>query len=124
MITYLIGQLLEVEPVETQKKGSRDTSVRTELTVQFDGISESGYLKRSTETISFDDDDYDVLDRFEPLIGRTVAVPYRTIQNQRGTWVFPDTTLPVFDFDKAIFDFSPFKKERIKNDAKLAAKAS
>ena len=114
MTTYLVGELIEVEPVETEKKGTRDVIVRTELTVQFDGISETGYIKRSTESISFDDADYEHLDTYEPLIGKTVAIPYRTISTPKGTYTFPDTTLPVFHFDKPIFDFTPYKKSRVK----------
>jgi len=119
MTTYLIGQLIEVEPIEVQKKGSRNVEMRVELTVQFDGINEGGYIKRSTETVSFTDEDaMDVYDRFEPLRDKYVAVPYRTISTPKGTYTFPDTSLPIFDFDKPIFDFSPFRRTKSTTEPK------
>jgi len=107
MTTYLLGQLLEVKPIEMQDKKTQKTIYSTDITVLFEGIDEEGYKKVSAETINVDETMYDSLKEF---IGKYVAIAYRTINAKSGTYTFPDNTMPVMTMEKSPLDFTPFKR--------------
>ena len=113
--THFIGRLLEVRPTEYEDKKTGKVNYQTELTVQFDGISEDGYLKPSIDTIKVDEDDFDT---FDPIIGQIIAIPYINETNQYGQRYYYDRTMPVLILDKNPLDYSKFKRERKLKDKK------
>lgn len=105
--THFIGRLLEVRPNEYKNKTDNKIVYQTELTVQFDGITEDGYLKPSIDTILVDEEDFDT---FDSVIGHVIAIPYRNDTNQYGQRYGYDSSMPVLVLDKNPLDYSKYKR--------------
>jgi len=117
MTLQLIGKLLEVKPTESKNKNTGKLTYGTEITVMFNGLDEQGYKKITVESINIDEDYREVL---EDKIDKTVCVSYNIINTPKGTYVFPDTAMPVLVLDKNPLDYSDYKKI----DSSKSAKAS
>ena len=111
MNLFLIGQLLEVKPIEQTDKKTDRVKYSTDLTVLFQGFDEEGYKKISAETINVDEEYYKEL---KPHIGKYVAIAYHSETNQWGTRTYPDRSMPVMTMDKSPFDFSEFERKESK----------
>ena len=118
MTLQLIGQLMEVKPMENENKQTGKVSYSTEVQVMLTGIDEKGYKKLTVEAISLDDDYQEVL---EDKIGSFVAISYNVMHTPKGTYVFPDKSMPVLQLDKNPLDYSKF--ERKHQTVKSAVKA-
>lgn len=118
MTLQLIGQLMEVRPVEQENKNTGKVTYSTEIQVMFNGIDEKGYKKITVEAISLDEDYQEQLD---DKIGSFVAVSYNVMHTVKGTYVYPDKSMPVIELDKNPLDYS--KYERKHHSVKQAAKA-
>jgi hypothetical protein len=105
--THFIGRLLEVRPTEYEDKKTNKVTYQTELTVQFDGITEDGYLKPSIDTIRVDEDDFDT---FNDKIGSVIAIPYINDTTQYGQRYYFDKAMPVLIMDKNPLDYTQFKR--------------
>ncbi|MCX6077034.1 MAG: hypothetical protein NTW78_09160 [Campylobacterales bacterium] len=109
MTTHLIGQLLEVKPIEYENKKTNKVQYSTDLTVMFDGLDEEGFRKVSVETVSVDEDYYDeLLDKK----GSTIALAYHSSIDQWGQKFYPDKTMAVMILDKNPFDYSKYDKSK------------
>jgi len=109
MTTHLIGQLLEVKPIETVDRKTEKVKYSTDLTVMFDGIDEEGFRKVSVETINTDEEYYDEL---KDKIGSVIALAYASKVDQWGTKFYPDRTMPVLVLEKNPLDYSKFKRTK------------
>jgi len=109
MTTHLIGQLLEVKPIETVDRKTEKVKYSTDLTVMFDGIDEEGFRKVSVETINTDEEYYDEL---KDKIGSVIALAYASKVDQWGIKFYPDRTMPVLVLDKNPLDYSKFKRTK------------
>ena len=107
MTTHLIGQLVEVKPIEKEDYKTNKVKYSTDLTIMFDGLDEDGYRKVSVETINVD---ADYREQLEDKIGKTIALAYNTMIAKSGTYTYPDSTMPVLVLDKNPLDYSKFKK--------------
>ena len=114
MTTFFIGQLLEVKPTERTDKKTRQLIRETEVTVMFDGYDESGHRVPSIERASIPEHYFDVLREAK---GKFVAIAYRTIHTQNGTYIFPDSDLP-----PRVMDANPLNFDEYNPDAKPQAK--
>jgi len=118
MTLHLIGQLMEVKPVEQENKKTGKVTYSTEIQVMFTGIDEKGYKKLTVEAINIDEEYHDVL---SDKIGSYVAIAYRVIHGANGTYVYPDKDMPVLELDKNPLDYS--KYERKHQTVKSASKS-
>jgi len=109
MTTHMIGQLLEVKPIEMTDRKTEKVKYSTDLTVMFDGIDEEGFRKVSVETINVDEEYYDEL---KDLQNKTVAIAYVSKTSQYGTTFYPDRSMPVMVLDKNPLDYTKFKREK------------
>jgi len=107
MTTHLIGQLLEVKPIEMEDRKTGKVKYSTDLTIMFDGIDEEGYRKVSVETVNVDEEYYDKL---KDKIGKTVAIAYTAKVDQWGVKFYADRSMPVLELDKNPLDYSQFKR--------------
>jgi len=110
MTLQLIGQLMEVRPVEKEDKFTKKVTYSTEIQIMFSGIDEEGYKKLTVEAISLDEEYYDAL---KDKISSYVCVSYSVINTSKGTYVFPDKAMPVLELDKNPLDYSKFKRSEI-----------
>ncbi|WP_457744956.1 hypothetical protein [Sulfurimonas sp.] len=118
MTLQLIGTLMEVKPTEREDKFTKKVTYATEIQVMFNGIDEEGYKKMTLETISLDED---YADKLEDKIGSTICVSYNVMHTAKGTYVFPDTSMPVLELDKNPLDYSAYARKS--QSAKSASKA-
>ncbi len=109
--THLIGLLYEVKPTEVTDYKTKAVTYGTEIIVQFDGLDEEGYRKRTTETISLDEEYYEKL---VDNIDKYVAIAYVSKVSQYGTTFRPDRSMPVLVLDKNPLDYSAYKKEHVR----------
>jgi len=109
MTTHMIGQLLEVKPVEYTNKKTEKVTYSTDLTVMFDGIDEEGFRKVSVETVNVDEEYYDDL---KESISSYIALPYYYTIDQWGPKFYPDRSMPVLTLDKNPLDYSKFKRTK------------
>ena len=109
MTLQLIGQLIEVEPTESTNKNTGKVTQHTTITVMFDGLNDKGYVKRTVETIQLDED---YMEKLEDNIGKYIAISYNIMNTAKGTYVFPDNTMPVMVLDKNPLDYTRFKKTK------------
>lgn len=107
MTTHLVGQLLEVKPIETTDRKTERVKYSTDITIMFDGIDEEGFRKVSVETVNVDEEYYDIL---KGKISKYVSIAYISKTDQWGTKFYPDRTMPVLELDKNPFDYSKFKR--------------
>ena len=107
MTTHLIGQLLEVKPIEIEDRKTGKIKYSTDITIMFDGVDEEGFRKVSVETVNVDEDYYDDL---KDKISKYVAIAYTAKTDQWGTKFYPDRTMPVLELDKNPLDYSKFKR--------------
>jgi hypothetical protein len=107
MTTHLIGQLLEVKPIEMEDRKTGKIKYSTDLTIMFDGIDEEGYRKVSVETVNVDEEYYDDL---KDKIGKTVAIAYTAKVDQWGVKFYADRSMPVLELDKNPLDYSKYKR--------------
>ena len=107
MTTHMIGQLLEVKPIEMTDRKTEKVKYSTDLTVMFDGIDEEGFRKVSVETINVDEEYYDEL---KDKIGKTIAIAYLSKTDQWGTKFYADRSMPVLELEKNPLDYSKFKR--------------
>jgi len=117
MTLQLIGQLMEVKPTEQTNKSTGKVSYNTEIQVMFDGIDEEGYKKLTVEAIQLDEEYTDTL---QDKIGSYIAVSYNIMQTPKGTYVFPDKSMPVLELDKNPLDYSKYarKHQSVKSASK------
>lgn len=108
MTTHMIGQLLEVKPVERTDRKTEKVSYSTDVTLMFDGLDEEGYKNISVETINIDED---YREELEDKKGKYVSIAYISRTSQYGTTFFPDRSMPVMVLDRNPFDYSKFKKD-------------
>ena len=108
MTLQLIGQLMEVKPTEQSNKSTGKVSYGTEIQVMFDGIDEEGYKKLTVEAIQLDEEYTDAL---QDKIGSYIAVSYNILQTPKGTYVFPDKSMPVLELDKNPLDYSKYSRK-------------
>jgi hypothetical protein len=108
MTLQLIGQLMEVKPTEREDKFTKKVTYATEIQVMFNGIDEEGYKKMTLETISLDED---YADKLGDKIGSTIAVSYNVMHTAKGTYVFPDTSMPVLELEKNPLDYSAYARK-------------
>lgn len=106
---HLIGTLMEVKPTEYEDKKTGKINYNTELTVMFNGIDEEGYKKISVETITTDEEYYDLL---KDKIGSTVSLPYVVKNDQYGVKAYPDRSMPVLTLEKNPLDYSKYEKAK------------
>jgi len=97
MITFYVGQLEEVRPVNRKNKETGVVTTSLEATVTFDTKDKEGYLVKSTEQIQMEMSDFKVLSESK---GKFIVVPYLTINTKNGTYTFPSDTLSFQIFDK------------------------
>ena len=109
MTTHMIGQLIEVKPIEMEDRKTGKVKYSTDITVMFDGIDEEGYKKVSVETINTDEEYQELLD---DKIGKTVAIAYLSKVDQWGTKFYADRSMPVLVLDKNPLDYSKYKREK------------
>lgn len=110
MTTHMIGQLLEVKPVEMTDRKTEKVKYSTDLTIMFDGLDEKGYKKISVETINVDEE---YREELEDKKGKTVAIAYTSKVSQYGTSFYPDRSMPVMVLDKNPLDYSKFKQDTV-----------
>ena len=115
MTLQLIGKIIEVEPTESTNKNTGKVTQQTTLTVQFDGLNEAGYRKLTVETIQLDEEYFDKL---ADNIDKYVAISYMIINSAKGTYVFPDSTMPPLVLEKNPLDYSAFKKTKTAHGTK------
>jgi len=117
MTLQLIGQLMEVKPVENENKTTGKVTYSTEIQVMFSGIDEAGYKKLTVEAITLDEEYREVL---EDKIGSYVAISYRVMHTPKGTYVYPDREMPVLQLKENPLDYSKFerKHQNVKSSAK------
>ena len=108
MTTHLIGQLLEVKPIEMTDRKTEKVKYSTDLTIMFDGIDEEGFRKVSVETVNTDEEYYDEL---KGSIGKIVALAYTAKVDQWGTKFYADRSMPVLQLEKNPLDYSNFKRD-------------
>ena len=111
MTLQLIGQLIEVEPTESTNKNTGKVTHHTTITVMFDGLNDKGYIKRTVETIQLDED---YLEQLEDNIRKYIAISYNVMNTAKGTYVFPDSTMPVMVLDKNPLVYDRYKKQKEK----------
>jgi hypothetical protein len=109
MTTFFIGQILEVKAGEREDKKKRETIHFTEVTVMCTAYDEEGYLAPSLERIQIADHHFDVL---RDKIQKFIAVPYRTINTQNGTYTFPDSEIAPVILDTNPIDYSTYKRDK------------
>jgi hypothetical protein len=107
MTTFFIGEILEVKSAEREDKKTRKTVYFTEVTVMCTAYDEGGYLAPSLERIQISEHWYDAL---KDKIRKFIAVPYRTIHTQNGTYTFPDGEIAPVVLDKNPVDYTSFKR--------------
>jgi hypothetical protein len=107
MTTHLIGQLLEVKPIEMEDRKTGKVKYSTDLTIMFDGVDEEGYRKVSVETVNTDEEYYDEL---KDKIGKTVAIAYTAKVDQWGVKFYADRSMPVLELEKNPLDYTKFKR--------------
>ncbi|MEN4046989.1 hypothetical protein [Sulfurimonas sp. NWX367] len=108
MTTHMIGQLLEVKPIEMVDRKTEKVKYSTDLTVMFDGIDEEGFRKVSVETVNVDEEYYDEL---KEKIGKTIAIAYTAKVDQWGVKFYADRSMPVLELEKNPLDYSKFKRK-------------
>jgi len=108
MTLQLIGQLMEVRPTEQTNKSTGKVTYNTEIQVMFSGIDEEGYKKLTVEAIQLDED---YSEKLEDKIGSHVCVSYNVMQTPKGTYVYPDKSMPVLELDKNPLDYSSFERK-------------
>lgn len=100
MYTYLIGFVDEVRPnVRTDKK-TGEVFRSVDLTVTFEAHDNENYLVKSTETIQFP---FEKFDLFKTYKSKFIAIPYRFLNTKNGAYMFPDENLSA-----EIFENNPF----------------
>lgn len=114
MTTHLIGQLLEVKPVEYTNKKTEKVAYSTDLTVMFDGIDEEGFRKVSVETVNVDEEYYDEL---KDNRGKYIALAYHSSIDQWGQKFYPDKSMAVLVLDANPLDYSKYDKSKIAKKA-------
>ena len=107
MTTHLIGQLLEVKPIEITDRKTEKVKYSTDITIMFDGIDEEGFRKVSVETVNVDEEYYDLL---REKISKYVAIAYTAKTDQWGTKFYADRTMPVLELASNPLDYSKFKR--------------
>ena len=107
MTLQLIGLLLEVKPTESKDKKSGKITEHTEIQVMFKGFDEKGYSKNTVETISLDEDYYEIL---QPKKDTYVCVSYTVLNTPNGTYVFPDKDMPVLELPSNPLDYSKYDR--------------
>lgn len=107
MQLQMIGRLLEVKPTEHKNKNTGKIEYSTLLEIQFSGIDEKGYKCNTIENVTVDEDEQE---KFDALIDSFICVTYRVINAKTGTFVFPDTDMPILTFEKNPLDYSAFKR--------------
>ena len=115
MTTHLIGQLLEVKPIEITDRKTEKVKYSTDLTIMFDGIDEDGFRKVSVETVNTDEEYYDDL---KDKIGSVIALAYASKIDQWGTKFYPDRSMPVMVLEKNPLDYTKFKRVKEENKRK------
>lgn len=110
MTLQLIGQLLEVKPTEQINKLNQKVTYGTDITIMFDGLDEEGFRKVTVETINVDEEYYEKL---HDKKSSTILVSYTILHGAKGTYVFPDKSMPVLVLDKNPLDYSSFKRNSI-----------
>ncbi len=117
MTLQLIGQLMEVKPIENENKNTGKVTYSTEIQVMFSGIDEKGYKKLTVEAISLDEEYREIL---EDKIGSYVAISYRVMHTNKGTYVYPDKEMPVLQLKDNPLDYSQYerKHQTVKDAAK------
>lgn len=118
MTLQLIGQLMEVRPVEQENKNTGKVNYSTEIQIMFTGIDEKGYKKLTVEAINLDED---YQSQLEDKIGSFVCVSYNVMHTGKGTYVYPDKSMPVLELDKNPLDYSKFEKKHTKPAATTKA---
>jgi len=108
MTTHLIGQLLEVKPLEQEDRKTGKVKYSTDITIMFDGLDEEGYRKVSVETVNVDEE---YREKLHDKIGKTIALAYFSRINQYGVQIYPDKSMPVLVLEKNPLDYSKFKHE-------------
>jgi len=109
MTTHMIGQLLEVKPVEYTNKKTEKVTYSTDLTVMFDGIDEEGFRKVSVETVNVDEEYYNDL---KESIGSYIDLAYHSSIDQWGQKFYADRSMPVLTLDKNPLDYTKFKRAK------------
>ena len=107
MTTHFIGQILEVKPYTRTDKKTKKEEEQTQVTVMFDGYDEGGYRVPSIETITVAEHWFDDL-RINK--GKFVAIAYRTINTQNGTYTFPDQDIAPLFLEKNPLNYDEYKR--------------
>ena len=103
----MIGKLDEVKPVEHKNKNTGKIEYSTQLTIEFSAYDAKGYRVKTVENIQVDEDEQD---RFDGLIDKFLCVTFKIINAKSGTFIFPDSDMPILDFEKNPLDYSLFKR--------------
>lgn len=104
MITFFVGQIDEVKPVNRKNKETGQVTTNAQVTATFETKDNEGYLVKTTEQIQMDMSDFGKL---QTAKGKYIVVPYMTLNTQKGTFTFPDDAQ-----DYTIMDKSPFEVKK------------
>ncbi len=97
MITFYVGQLEEVRPVNRKNKETGVVTTSLEATVTFETRDKDNFLVKSTEQVQMEMSDFQALTLAK---GKIIVIPYLTINTKNGTYTFPSDTLSYQVFDK------------------------
>jgi hypothetical protein len=97
MITFYVGQLEEVRPVNRKNKETGVVTTSLEATVTFETRDKDNFLVKSTEQVQMEMSDFQSLTVAK---GKFIVIPYLTINTKNGTYTFPSDTLSYQVFDK------------------------
>jgi len=99
MITYLVGKLRDVRQVQRKKP---DGSMQVFCTaLVYDELKDKdGHLVIVSENVQFP---IEMIAELTTNVNKYVVIPYVVLNTKNGTYIFPDSNLPLSYFDKHPF---------------------
>ena len=102
MTTFLIGQINGVKQQE-RRKTDGSYQVFTLVNVFNQMTDKDGFPVTISENVQFPLDDYNKL---QVNKGKYIAIPYTSLSTKNGNYIFPNSDMGYFIFDKNPFDLS------------------
>jgi hypothetical protein len=105
MTTFLIGQIKGVKQQE-RRKSDGTTQVFTLINVFLELYDKDGFPVTISENVQFPLEEYLNLSQNK---GKYIAIPYTSLSTKNGNYIFPNSDLQYFIFDKNPFDLATNK---------------
>ena len=102
MTTFLIGQVKGIKQQE-RRKSDGSVQVFTLVNVFLELTDKEGFPVTVSENVQFPLEEYVKLMQYK---GKYIAIPYTSLSTRNGNYIFPNSDLQYFIFDKNPFDLA------------------